>query len=189
MSSVGRMAVATNAEPAMSSSTVEDRTSARTSPASMAPSRRSLQPTPGASGEATEDVGVQRRVAGHLGQQPGQRGAGGRPAEQLDTDGDQRPEVAAQVVAGRHHLGPVRGEHGLVHEVGLGRPAPVDGRLVRPGPLGDGPDRQLEVADLLEEIGRRPQHGLVDPQVAGPAGAGGSRRRGDRRGGGLVYVP
>ncbi len=77
--------------------------------------------------------------------------AGDRPRE--------RGEVAAER-AGVGHLheldAPLPG--GVGHEVGLGGPASVDGGLVHAGPPGDRLEGQLLVADLGQEIRRRPEH-------------------------------
>src|SRR5262245_55745577 len=78
-----------------------------------------LEPTPGAIGEATQHRRLQRRVTRELREESGERGPGGWSAEEVDTDRDERPDVAAEVASGRHHVGPLRGEHRLVHEVGL----------------------------------------------------------------------
>ena len=87
----------------------------------------------------------------------------------------ERGEIAAQR-AGVGHLHELHAPlpRRVGDEVGLGRPAPVDGGLVHAGPPGHGLEGQLLVAHLGQEVGRRPEHRGAG---AGAAAAGALVRR------------
>ena len=66
-----------------------------------------------------------------------------------------------------------RGERGLVHQLGLARPPPVQRGLGRSGAFGDRGHRQVRIADFHKQIRGGAQYGSVDTRIPGPPGARG----------------
>ena len=142
---------------------------ARTSPRSVAATRRSWSAPQDADLEPLEERRVQLGSAEISPIRPGSaaRAAGAE-------DGRRTTEHLAQVVSRDPVSGSevvsLGGEHRLVHQVGLARPAAVDRGLGGAGCGGDRGDGEVGVADLLDEVGGRAQHGAVDARGRADAG-------------------
>jgi len=118
--------------------------------------------------KATQHPGVELRVGGHIGHQPGQRRPHHRTDEHIAGARHHRPHVGRDIALGRLQRSGRDREGRLVYQLDLARPATVQRGLGGAGPLGDGRHGQGGIADFGQQLARGGQHRGIDSRVTRP---------------------
>ena len=170
--SLGRSRTRNIVAPPITSTSRSGSTSTCTSPRSTASANR-VRTATNTSVKRLHHPRVEVGVGGHVGDQPWHRRAHHRTGEHVAGGRDHRLDIGCDVAGRRLDRGRRRRKRGLVNQLGLARPPPVQRGLGGACPLCDGGHGEVRIPDFHKQIRRGAQYGSVDTRIPGPPRARG----------------